>query len=153
MKKTVLISLANNFGAKTTKVVADALGKFYLNINDFVEYSLAKTPNALVNADYEYFLNLERKAICEALSYEDTIYYCDYDLYINNLKFFKKCSIIYIALSEKQLKCLNEDNQVITLIAFKDRDKILKNNYFVESANVDLADFASQIIKKVGEIK
>lgn len=146
-KKFLLISLADNFGSAVGELVADDLGLYFLNIDDYIEYSLLDSGKMLVKCGKEYYLKKELKSILDCLEFVNTIYYCSYEIYTNNKNLFENCEIIYIKLSKKQLEKLNEKNFVINNIAFDDRNAVLnKAHKVVTSEFVVLKIFANNIV-------
>ncbi|MDD4816200.1 MAG: hypothetical protein PHQ62_03595 [Clostridia bacterium] len=149
-KKFLLIALANNFGSSVGELVADDAGFYFLNIDDYIEYSLLDGDKMLVKCGKDYYLKQELKSIVDCLGFEKTLYYCSYDVFINNQNLFEDCQKIYIALSKKQLGKINDKDFVINNIAFEDRDLALRKICkVVESEFAVLKIFANNIINIV----
>jgi len=149
-KKFLLISLADNFGSAVGELVADELGLYFLNIDDYIEYSLLDSSEVLLKCGKGHYLKKELGAIMDCLEFVNTIYYCSYEVYINNQSLFEKCKKIYIALTKKQLEKFNDKNFVINNIAYEDRDLALKSgSQVIESEFFVAKIFANNIINAI----
>ncbi|MDD3232386.1 MAG: hypothetical protein PHO06_03450 [Clostridia bacterium] len=152
MKKIVIISLADEFGSKTSEIVASDLDMFFLKVDDYIDYNMFNSKEVLSRCGIEYFKKQETKFLNEALGFINTLYYISYDLFINNQNIFEKidCEYIYIALSLEQLKNLNEKTVAINSIAFEDRDKFLRTiSLTVKSEILVKKSFANKIVQKI----
>lgn len=148
-KKILFVSLANKFGSNITKLVADKLGMFFLNIEDFVEYNLFDSKKLLLRCGKSHFEKKEKESIRQCLEYDNTIYYCSYETLANYYDLLSSnCDLCYIMLTKSYLKKLNEDNFVINDIAFADRDNNLQKItqvFYCDSLNEDF--LSNKIIK------
>jgi hypothetical protein len=151
MKKTIVISLADIFTDKVTDMVANDLGLYFLNLDDFIDYRLCDSNRILEKCGIEYLKKQEAKYIKEAFNFVDAIYYISYDLFVNNQVNFTDCLIIYVALSFEQLAKLNEKTFVINNLAFQDRDAYLRSisNLVVEGDFLVEKSFSNKIIQKL----
>lgn len=126
-KRCVFISLVDNFADKLSEKVSTELGFLYLNIDSYIEYVYQGMPNLFENASLNYIKQQEVGAIKKALTFEQTLYYCGYQTFINNKNLFEDCNIIYLYMKPNDIEKLGGFNQIVDEIAFSDRDKILKN--------------------------
>jgi len=147
MKKKVIVALADAFTNKVAKMVANDLGLYFLNLDDYLDYNLFDSERILAKCGIEYLKKQEAKYIQDALVLDDMIFYCSYELMINNINLFENCEIIYVALSKEQLTKLREKTFEINELAFEDRDVFLKsialsveNDFLVEKS------FANKIV-------
>lgn len=152
MKKIVIISLADDFGSKTSEVVANDIGMFFLKLDDYVDYNLYDSEEVLLRCGIEYFKKQEKKILCTAFEFINTLYYCSYNLFINNREIFSKfeCEYVYIALTLDQLNELKEKSLSINSIAFQDRDVFLKSiGLIIEGSILVKKSFANKIVQKL----
>ena len=149
MKKIIIISLANEFGDKVAKKVADALGLLYLNVEDYIQYALANEIEMLETCGAKYVKQQTAKHIEVVSEFENTLFYCTYDAFIKNRNVFSDFKKIYLALSLKQLKTLAERNRILSRITFPDRDKLLsKDAVRIENGDLDIEKFAEKAINE-----
>lgn len=141
MKKKVIVALADAFANKVAKMVANDLGFYFINLDDYIEYNLFDSEKILAKCGIEYLKKQEAKYIQDALMLENMMYYSSYELLVNNLSIFEDCELIYLALSKAQLLKLKEKNFEINELAFEDRDAYLKsiaigieNDFLVEKS-------------------
>lgn len=145
-KKIVCVSLSNSFGSDVSKIVANSLDMFFLDIDKNIEYEFSKMPNIFIDAPQEYIKQKEQKIISNAMEYENTLFFVQYETFVNNLKFFENCCIIYFDLTLNQLKLLNDKNFVVNSIAYEDRKKILqKYATFVKCDNLNKKNYAKDV--------
>ncbi|MDD2445845.1 MAG: hypothetical protein PHX09_03440 [Clostridia bacterium] len=150
MKKTIVISLADMFANKVTDMVANDLGLYFLNLDDFIDYRLLDYNRIIEKCGVEYLKKQEAKYIKEAFSFVEAIYYISYDLFVNNQIYFADCLIIYIALTCEQLAKLNEKTFVINNLAFQDRDAYLRSiGLVIEGDFLVEKSFSNKIIQKL----
>lgn len=155
MKRIVIISLADEFGSKTSEIVAGDLDMFFLKLDDYVDYNLFNSDEVLSRCGIEYFKKQEKKILNNAIEFLNTLYYTSYELFINNREIFAKfeCEYIYIALSLIQLKELKEKSFSINNIAFQDRDNFLRTvGLIVEGEILVKKSFANKIVQKLKNI-
>lgn len=147
MKKKVIVALADAFTNKVTKMVANDLGLYFLNLDDYVDYNIFDSERILAKCGIEYLKQQEAKYIQDALVLENMMFYCSYELMINNLNLFENCEIIYVALSKEQLTKLREKTFEINELAFEDRDAFLKSIALsIENDFLVKKSFANKIV-------
>lgn len=136
-KKYLIISLSTQYGKKISEKVANQLGLYFLNIDEYVQYSLFDSENMIEVCGKDYYLQKESGAIKSCLEFENVLFNCSYDIFSNNEKIFlKKVEIIYLALTKNELKKFDDYDTLINQIGFLDRDKFLRKNSFVAQADL-----------------
>lgn len=124
-KKILLLSLSEKIGSKIGRALANNLGLYFLSVDEYIEYSLFDTNEMLIRCGESYYLQQEKKALQECLDFENTIYFCSYEVFINNQNLFSTFQIFYIYLSKEQLEKEEGGNAFINKLAFSDRDQYL----------------------------
>lgn len=156
-----LIALNLGFKKNIAKKLADVLGMFYVDVNEFIKYDVIDINSIIKTAGIEYYNKLETKAVSTISSYENSLITLDLNtLFCNdNFKFLKQSSIfIYLRLkyanfkaellkerpkSAKYEKLLNEK-------VFSERDKILKSlSDIVVDVNPSDKNLTTKIIKSI----
>jgi shikimate kinase len=139
-----------------TKILSEKLDMFLLDLKELIAFELADRENIIEKCGLDYFLNLEKKTIQSAASFENTIIVSNYDLftYRQNYVFFKPVSIsFYLRFSKNNLK---EENEVdsLNIMAFEARDKSLKENcnFTINLTNTNEEKAALKIIAKLKEV-
>lgn len=128
-KKILVISLSTNFAKSVTEILAKTLGKYFLSIDDFIEYTLFNSKELLKKCGKEYYLQREQEALQECLNYDNMIYSCSYDVFVNNGSKFQNFEIFYPYLPKDELDKFQDGDLTINQIAFEDR-----NNYLLSIA-------------------
>lgn len=147
MKKKIIIALADVFTNKVAKMVANDLGFYFLNLDDYIDYNLFDAERILSKCGIEYLKTQETKYLKDALGLDNMLYYASYELFVNNQNLFDDYEIIYVALSKEQLAKLKEKNFEINDLAFEDRDKFLRSVALsVESDFLIEKSFANKIV-------
>lgn len=148
-KKILLLSLSEKIGSKIGATLADNLGLYFLSVDDYIEYSLFDANEMLVRCGESYYLQQEKKALEECLDFENTIYYCSYEVFINNKNLFSSFQIFYIYIPKERLEKEEGGNAFVNKIAFSDRDEFLsKIAYKVEDDKNYYVDKLVQIIRQ-----
>jgi len=153
MKKKIIIALADAFTNKIAKLVANDLGFYFLNLDEYIDYNIFDSERILAKCGIEYLKNQEVKYLQDALQLDDMLYYASYELFVNNQKLFNDYEKIYVALSREQLIKLKEKNFEINDLAFEDRDKFLKSIAIsVESDFLIEKSFANKIVNTLKKL-
>ncbi|MBR4407585.1 MAG: hypothetical protein IKT27_04670 [Clostridia bacterium] len=152
MSKFLVISLAKEFGDQVAKNVADKLNLKYLNIDKYVQYSIAEPEKMLEKCGKEYYNQQVVKHLEVAIGFEDTLFFCGYSTFMKNQPYFFDFQKIYLGLSLKQLQKLDEKDKIINKIAFPDRHRFLsKNAKKVKSRELNVEAFANLVIKEANK--
>ena len=150
-QKILLLSLSGKYGTITGKILAEQLGQSFLNIDDQVVKMLSKLQPVPAKQGQNLFIELEKRAILEALEKsEEKIFCASYGLFIHNKQFFQNCKRVYVRLEKSHLKIFDDDDLIINQLAFVDRDKVLCENALVVPADaISPEKTASEIIKLI----
>lgn len=115
VKNVVLVGLCYNFVGNVANTLAEKTGKFFLDVNKLIEYSLIDIERAKLICGLDYIQKEQSKIIKSLKNYENTIINLPYDFLLNNEfdDVFKDSYIIFINLSKDVLLNINkglEDN-------------------------------------------
>ena len=127
-QKILLLSLSGKYGTIIGKIVAEKLGRGFLNIDDQIVKMLSKLQPVPAKHGKNLFDEYEKRVIQEALKSEYEIIYASYGLFIHNRQFFQNCRRIYVRLEKSDLKKFADDDLIVNHLAFVDRDNILCQN-------------------------
>lgn len=115
MKKNIVFVGLDN---QITKSIANALSKeldmFFLDINDLIKYNFKNEDDVIFKVGIEYYDNQIKKIIKGASSYENTIFNCPYDLFLNDeiFNYFKDNHLIYIDIPKQVLEKISLENNI-----------------------------------------
>lgn len=145
----VLVSLDASLAKETSQLLASKLDMHFLDCKAHVEYDLIDSGAILEQCGIEYLKKREKHALLHALSFENTILSCDFDLFKNNHAYFKRSLLCYLKLPEKHIS----KKEVINKLAFSAHDEFLQENCDVvcKLDNSKVNNAVDKVIKVLGE--
>ena len=149
-QKILLLSLSGEYGTIIGKIVAEKLGRGFLNIDDQIVEMLSKLQPVPAKQGIELFKGQEKQTIQNCLNLDQVVFFASYGLFIHNRQFFQSCKKIYVRLKKEQLRKFNDEDMLVNNLAFADRDKLL--NEYAEKIDADVLSpekTACEIIKKI----
>lgn len=150
-KKILLVALSTNFGKSIAEIVANKIGKYFLSIDDFIEYSLFNSGELLKKCGKEYYLKREQDALSDCLGYENMLYSCSYDVFVNNLDKFQDFKMIYLYLPKEKLAEFKDSDLTINQIAFEDRNKFLESLAIKIDYKTKIDEIVMNVVKTIKE--
>lgn len=158
MKKNItLIALNQEFKKNIAIKLADELGMFFVDINEFVKYDVVDVNKIIKTAGLEYYNNIETKAVKTISGYENTLstlnlstFFCN-----DNYKILQQNSLfifLRVKFSDFKSKLWKERplsakyENLLDEKAFKERDKILA---LISDIVVDVSSKDKNIVDKI----
>lgn len=138
MKSNItLISLNSGIKKEIALNLANTLGMFYIDINDFINYQLLNVNEVITKAGLEYYNKEETKIVASIASYENVLITLNLETFFNknNYKKLKETSLfIYLKVNFETYK-RNLDNELpqkttseknLNKKVFFERDKLIE---------------------------
>ena len=120
----LVLCLNESVGSGLSKELADFLGLHFANAKQIVEYDLFDSEDMIKKCGMAYFKKREKSSLKSLSNFEDSVIFLNYDLFVNNQTSYKKISPkIYVKIAKRKL---DKKNDVINLMAYEERDKLLQ---------------------------
>ncbi|MBQ3494074.1 MAG: hypothetical protein IJA69_01520 [Clostridia bacterium] len=157
--KIIIVGLNSEFNRILAKGLADETQGYYLDIEDYINYSLFDKAQMQQKCGLEYMKKQEKNAIASCVDYENSVLYFPFEYFIfeNNYKAFQSSSIMfYIKFSEQTLinknKTFKDNDKIdLPLICFKENDEQLTQicDYTINVGKKSEKTIIKEIINKI----
>ena len=131
-KNILIVGLVDEFLDKISSTLAFNLNKYYLNIDELINYYISEKQKMLELCGVEYFEEQERKVITSLKDYENTLMFAKFSTFSSYIDTFKEnCIIIYVQINMKSIKKNKKDKfatENLNFLVFQERETFLKNN-------------------------
>lgn len=158
MKSNILIvGLDSNFNRELGYELSLATSLYFLDVEDYILYSLQDPDKMLSQCGVEYLTKQENSVVRSCADFENTIIYIPFEYYNRNNAynlFIETCNIFYIKFTEENIQNLEErDFEVINSIAYEDYDKILSktSTYVIDANDKTMEEVRDLVLAKLGE--
>ena len=133
-KNVFFVCLNYGYAGKIANETALNCGKFFLDINELMEYSLGDLKRVKKLCGLEYLKKQQRKTLFDVKNYENTIANISYDFVIDEeySELFNNSLVVFIKLERKELTKMNifktdDDNLNIELIVMEELNKLIES--------------------------
>ena len=157
--KILIVGLDTAYNKSLAQNLANESGAYFLDIEDYVSYSLFNVQEMKEKCGIDYFSQQEYKSIASCVDYENSVINFPCELFLRNdmFKLFKETSIcVYVKFSEfalnKSNKTQKEDEKLtINILCFKELNKQLENicDYVISAKNKKPQTLIKEIISKI----
>lgn len=152
----VITGLVDEFNLKVASLLCEKLAMFLFDVKQMIEFELSEKDDIINKCGLEYYLNLEKKILKTASTYENTIVLLNYDYFSfgNNYKYFEKSAYsFFLHFSKEDIAVYSKKMNAINKIAFDERNEILKNNcnFTINVTNNNIEDIVNKIILQLKE--
>ena len=157
----IMVGLLDN----KTKVIAENLSKqlnmYFADVDEILRYNFFDGEDKILDLCGEHYLeNLKTKIFKQIVSYENTLIYVPFGIFLKQINIFKgNATIIYIKFTKNTAKQvllrnnngLYNDKLNVFLIPFDERDNVISScsNINVEYDDFDENDFLGKIEDKL----
>ena len=157
--KILIVGLDTAYNKSLAQNLANESGAYFLDIEDYVSYSLFNVHTMKEKCGIYYFNQQEYKSIVSCADYENSVINFPCDLFLRNemYKFFIESSIcVYVKFSElainKADKNYSDDAKLTTnILCFKEINKQLESicDYTIYVKNKKISTIIKEIISKI----
>lgn len=126
--KIIIIGLNYEFCKSVANQLADEGGAFFLDVEDYLSYSLFDRNAMKEKCGIDYLIKQEQKAIKDCYEFENAVinfpyeYFCTEEIY----SLFKQNStVVYVKFSKQTLEKYNQSESPSNLICYNERNKLL----------------------------
>ena len=152
--KIIIVGLDYNFCKSVANLLADESDAFFLDVEDYLSYSLFDRNAMKEKCGIEYLIKQEQKAIRDCLEFENAVINFPYEYFCTNEVYtaFQPSSIIvYLKISKQTLTKREENDAPANLICYTERDKTLLqiSDFIVTVGNKKQSTIIKQIINHI----
>ena len=148
----VVIGLDYEYNLKIGKLIADKINLYFLDVLQYINYSLFSIKDIIEKFGIEYLERKENSVVSSCAEFENTVICIPYMYFFRNNqyeRFLNNSNIIYL---EKQIKNIDtknlEDTLLIDLIAKEDRildfEKVCNKKITTKNKNEE--DIVNEVI-------
>ena len=148
----LFLCLDEKFGEDVSKTVAEDFSMHFAKVKELVEYDLFDSGEVLAKCGEEYYLEREQKVVRSICSYENALFFSNYDIFTHNKnEFLLNCTVVYLKIPKKLLS----GKEVVNRLSFDIKDKELQDIAYitVELKNLNKRTAIKEIYGVLGEIK
>lgn len=152
--KIIIVGLNYEFCKSVANQLADDGGAFFLDVEDYLSYSLFDRNAMKEKCGIEYLIKQEQKAIKDCFEFENAVinfpyeYFCTEEIYL----LFKQNSIvIYLKHSKQTLEKLNQNESPSNTICYNERNKTLSqiSDFIISVGNKKQSTIVKEIIDHI----
>ena len=152
--KIIIIGLDYEFAKSVANLLADESDAFFLDVDDYISYSLFDRNAMKEKCGIEYLIKQEQKAIKDCLDFENAVINFSYEYFCTNeiYSLFKPSSIVIYLKQSKQTLAPKLSNETPTnIICYNERNKMLTqiSDFVVNVGNKKQTTIIKEIINHI----
>ena len=111
MKDFVLVSLSDDIRIKTSQIVANNLGKIFLDIDALIDYEIIDSKKTIETIGQKYYDNLETDIIKGTNDYCNSLKTISAKVFLKNenYKLFENQEFVFLDMPQEEIKKENQE--------------------------------------------